>query len=204
MGQAQLDVGVLGVLEVRRDGERLPVAGGRPRAVLAALLASANRPVTVDRLIEAAWGDDLPETPRAALQTVLSRLRATLADAVVVRHGPAGYVLEIAAEALDADRFEHGCARAAAAADRDALAELDAALALWRGPAYVEFRDRDFALAEAARLDGLRLAAIEDRAELASALGDAEAAVAGLEPLVAEHPLRERARGLLMTALYTA
>jgi predicted ATPase/DNA-binding SARP family transcriptional activator len=198
--------GVLGELEVIRGGVPVPVPGPRRRAILAALLVRAGRAVSADALVDAAWGDDLPADPRAALYTVLSRLRATLGDGAP-RAGPAGYLLDPGPGGLDARRFEDLRDRAARlrAADAPAAAALlDEALALWRGPAYEEFADRNFARQEAARLDELRLVTVEGRAGLAIELGQAEAAVTATEALVAEHPLREGARGLLMTALYHA
>lgn len=198
--------GVLGALEVIRGGVPVPVPGPRRRAILAMFLIRAGRAVSADVLADAAWGDDLPADPRAALHTVLSRLRGTLGDGVL-RAGPAGYLLDPGLSGLDARRFEDLRDRAALLQTAEAPAAaalLDEALALWRGPAYEEFADRDFARPEAARLDELRLAAVEDRADLAIDLGQAEAAVTATEALVAEHPLRERARGLLMTALYHA
>ncbi|HYH32155.1 MAG TPA: BTAD domain-containing putative transcriptional regulator [Pseudonocardia sp.] len=196
-----LAFGVLGALEVRRDGEPLPLPSARQRTVLAALLVHVGRPVPVDALVEAAWADLPPARPRAALQTVVSRLRGVL-GAAAVRGGPAGYRLAVPQAALDAARFDALLARAAVAPAREALELLDAALALWRGRAYAEFAGHDFARAEAVRLDELRLAAVEDRAALLLELGDPPAAVAALEPFCGEHPLRDRARGLLMTALY--
>jgi predicted ATPase/DNA-binding SARP family transcriptional activator len=195
--------GVLGVLEVRRDGVPVPVPGGRRRAVLAALLIRAGRPASADMLIDAAWGDELPADPRPALQTVLSRLRGVLGGGVL-QAGPAGYVIDPGPGRLDAERFEALRARAAGAPAAQAAGLLDEALALWRGPAYAEFADRDFARPEAVRLDELRLATTEDRAELSLELGEAAEAATTLDTLIAAHPLRERARGLLMTALYRA
>lgn len=200
--------GVLGALEVIRGGMPVPVPGPRRRAILAALLIRAGRAVSADALADAAWDreDDLPADPRAALHTVLSRLRGTLGDGVL-RAGPAGYLLDPGPGELDARRFEGLRDRAALLRTAEApvaAALLDEALGLWRGPAYEEFADRDFARPEAARLDELRLATVEDRADLAIGLGETEAAVAATETLVAEHPLRERGRGLLMTALYHA
>src|SRR6185312_3207205 len=87
-------------------------------------------------------------------------------------------------------------------AGEQGLAMLDEALGLWRGPALAEFADRPFARAEAVRLDELRVTVRERRAELVLSLGLAQDAVAGLQAIVAEHPERERARGLLMQALY--
>src|SRR5207253_10370696 len=72
----------------------------------------------------------------------------------------------------------------------------------WRGPSLAEFADQPFAIAEAARLDNLRQALIEDRVEVDLALGRHNECVVELEALVAEHPLRERLWGQLMIALY--
>jgi DNA-binding SARP family transcriptional activator len=203
VGEVAPTFGVLGALEVCRDGVPVPLPGGRRRAVLAALLVRAGRPVPADALVDAAWGDDLPADPRPALHTVLSRLRGALGDGVL-RTGPAGYLLDAGPGALDAVRFEALRARAAGTPAAQAAALLDEALALWRGPAYAEFADREFARPEAVRLDELRLATVEDRAELSLELGEVTPAVTTLDALLAGHPLRERARGLLMTALYHA
>jgi predicted ATPase/DNA-binding SARP family transcriptional activator len=195
--------GVLGALEVRRGGEPVRLPRGRRRAVLAVLLARAGQPVPADTLIDAAWRDELPADPESALHTVVSRLRAVLGDDVL-RTGPAGYVIVPQPGALDADRFEALRAQAAAAGGARAVTLLDEALGLWRGPAYAEFADRDFARPEAVRLDELRLVTVEDAAERCLQLGAVDRAVTSLEALIAGHPLRERARGLLMTALYHA
>jgi predicted ATPase/DNA-binding SARP family transcriptional activator len=203
VGDAAPAFGVLGVLEVRRDGVPVPVPGGRRRAVLAALLVRAGQPAPADTLIEAAWGDELPADPRSALQTVLSRLRGVLGGGVL-QAGPAGYLIDPGPGGLDAGRFEALRAQAAGVPAPRAAGLLDEALALWRGPAYAEFADRDFARPQAVRLDELRLATIEDRAELSLELGEITEAATALDALVAAHPLRERARGLLMTALYRA
>ncbi|MGC5616200.1 AfsR/SARP family transcriptional regulator [Georgenia sp. Z1491] len=203
MAPTPLDLGVLGALEVRRTGEVLDLPGARRRAALAVLAVHAPHPVSADAVAAAVWGDRVPGGSHGALHTVLSRLRGVLGERAVER-GPAGYALAVGPDALDADRFTAMCARAESSAPALAVPILDEALGLWRGPAYVEFADRDFARAEAARLDELRLAAREDRARAALALGDVEDAITVLEPLVAEHPLREQARACLMTALYRA
>jgi predicted ATPase/DNA-binding SARP family transcriptional activator len=198
---AGLRFGVLGPLEVWRDGEPVPVPAGRRRAVLACLLVHAGRPVAADVLVEAGWGAEVPAEPRAALNTVLSRLRALLGEHAV-RSGPAGYALDVPGEAVDARQFEALRARAASLPPEEAGRILKRALGLWRGSAYAEFADRDFAAVEAQRLDLLRLDTIEARAALCLDGGDAEAAAADLEPVLAEQPFREHALQLLMTALY--
>lgn len=161
------------------------------------------RPVPGDTLVEAAWRDELPANPRAALHTVLSRLRAAF-GAELIGTEPAGYRLAITSDAVDASLFEtlHRAAREAPAPE--AVGLLERALVLWRGPAYAEFADREFAAAEAVRLDELRLACQEDLAELLLEVGDVSAALTAMEKFVDEHPIRERARGVLMMARYRA
>ena len=191
---------VLGTLQADRDGASLPLPSRRQRALLAALLTRAGRPVPADELIEAAWGERLPDHPKAALQTVLSRLRAAL-GAELISAGISGYRLDVTADDVDALRFEALRERAAHAPDAAAAGLLDAALALWRGPAYAEFADRYFASAEAARLNELRAATIEDYADLSLRTGRATDAIAHLEALQASEPWRDRCVGLLMRAL---
>ena len=192
--------GVLGTLQADRDGFSLPLSSRRQRAVLAALLTRAGRPVPADELIEAAWGERLPGHPKAALQTVLSRLRAAL-GAELISASMSGYRLNVTADDVDASRFEALRERAAHAPDAAAAGLLGAALALWRGPAYAEFADRDFASAEAARLNGLRAATIEDYADLCLRSGRATDAIAHLQALQASEPWRDRCVELLMRAL---
>jgi predicted ATPase/DNA-binding SARP family transcriptional activator len=191
---------VLGTLEADRDGSALPLPSRRQRAVLAALLTRAGRPVSADELVEAAWGQRLPDHPKAALQTVVSRLRTTL-GADVIGADISGYRLNVTADGVDALRFEALRERAAHVPDTAAAGLLDAALALWRGPAYAEFADCDFASAEAARLNALRAATVEDHAELSLRSGRATDAIAHLEALQASAPWRERCVELLIRAL---
>lgn len=198
-----LRFGVLGPLEVFAGGRPIPVPAGRRRAVLACLLVRVGRPVPVDTLVEAGWGADLPGEPRAALNTVLSRLRAVLGDETLIAH-PAGYLLDVPASAVDAQQFEVLARESAAAEPAEAARLLHRALGLWRGPAYAEFADTGFAMIEAQRLERLRLDTIEARAAAMIDGGDAETAVATLEVLLVDHPFREHAVELLLTALYQA
>jgi predicted ATPase/DNA-binding SARP family transcriptional activator len=191
---------VLGTLQADRDGCPLPLPSRRQRALLAALLTRAGKPVPADELVEAAWGDGLPDHPKAALQTVLSRLRAAL-GADLISSSISGYQLNVTVDGVDALRFEALRERAAHAPDAAAAGFLDAALALWRGPAYSEFADRDFASAEAARLNELRAATVEDYADLSLRTGRATDAIAHLEALQASEPWRDRCVALLMRAL---
>jgi predicted ATPase/DNA-binding SARP family transcriptional activator len=193
--------GLLGPVEVRVDDRARPMPGARQRLLLAVLLVNANRMVPAVRLIDELWGADLPADPRAALRTQVARLRRALGPAagdLATLEG--GYRLAVPRGRLDVCRFEDALAEAARAGGEPAVRLLDEALALCRGPALTEFADRPFALAAATRLDELRVAATERRAGLQLSLGLVEEAVAALRALLAEHPDREQARGLLMQA----
>lgn len=119
---------------------------------------------------------------------------------------PPGYLLAVDPLRYDVACFEvalESSRRGLAAGDPDsARREIHDALGLWRGPALAEFAYEDFARPEAARLEEMRVVARELRAEADLALGRHLGAVAELEGLVAEHPLRERLWGLLILALY--
>jgi DNA-binding SARP family transcriptional activator/flavin reductase (DIM6/NTAB) family NADH-FMN oxidoreductase RutF len=201
-----IDFRLLGPVEARDENGPLALGGAKPRALLALLLLHAGRTVSTARLVDTLWGDNAPATARKMVQINVSQLRKVLPEGVLRTHA-GGYSLEIDPEALDLARFERLAAegRAALAAGDPARAaeRLAAALALWRGPALAEF-DEAFAEREGARLEALRLSAVEDRIEADLALGRHAAAGAELDRLVHEHPERERMRGQHMLALYRA
>jgi DNA-binding SARP family transcriptional activator len=208
---------VLGPVEVVGDAGPLHVASGRQTALLALLLIHAGRPVTTDRIIDALWADEPPESGAKTVAFHVSKLRDALApgrakggtgpNPSMLGTAPGGYVLRAAPGLVDAARFEalvsegHTRLAEAPASARAVLAE---ALALWRGQPYAQVADELFAVAEVARLDELRLRAEEDLAEATLAEGEQREVVAHLEALVAANPLRERMRALLALALYRA
>ncbi len=198
---------VLGPLEVRRDGEPLPVRRGRPRRLLLSLLLRRGDPVPRDVLIDQLWGDEPPLNADNALHLLVSHLRRAIAGAEPrIDRLPGGYRLVIARDRVDLFRFEE-LVRAATAGDVDPARRVrlaEEALALWRGPALSEARDDAFAQGEIARLDELRLQAQEDRADGLLALGRHDEALPDLGQLVREHPFRERLQGRLALALYRA
>ncbi len=196
--------GILGPLEVQLpDGAVVSPPSPAQRLALSVLLVEAGHLVPADRLIEELWGDEPPADPAAALRNQLSRLRRALGPAAAdLVAAPGGYRLHLKPAQVDAARFEELLASAREATGEEALAILDGALALWRGPALGEFADRPFAQPEAVRLEELRLAAQEQRAELLLRLDRAGDAVVTLGALLAEHPHREGARALLMEGLY--
>ena len=204
-----MDFRILGPVEVRVEGRPLVVAGGRQRALLAALLLHAGEPVSRERVIADLWGERPPDRAVKTVQAVVSRLRRALgneAARLVTSH--AGYRLRVESDELDLARFERLCedGRRALAAGRPerAAARLRAGLEEWRGPPLADVAFEPFAPPEIARLEDLRAAAVEDRVEADLALGRGAELVTELEQHVAAEPLRERVRGQLMLALYRA
>ncbi|MCG5472197.1 winged helix-turn-helix domain-containing protein [Micromonospora sp. LAH09] len=198
---------VLGPTQVLlADGREIAVGGPRLRALLALLLLDAGRVVSAERLIDGLYGEHPPRGAANALQSLVSRLRQVLpAEHNPVEFHPAGYRLAVDPADVDAYRFEQlaeAGRRALAGGDRPrAAAVLREALELWRGPALADVADVAGVPAQAARLDELRLAAVEDRIEADLALGGHADLVPELRQLVVAHPLRERPRGQLMRAL---
>src|SRR6185312_6279539 len=177
----------------------------RQLALLACLLIARDEVSSRDRLIDALWGEQPPATAANALQVQVHALRRRLGAERVVRESP-GYRLHRQPDELDLERFERLSARGRSEL-ADGQADVAAAtfresLALWRGPAYEDVRYEAFAQAEVARLEELRLTAVEDRVDADLALGRHRDAAGELEGLVAEHPSRERLCGQLMLALY--
>src|SRR4051812_28378677 len=195
-------VGVLGPLEVERDGEHVAVGGGRLRALLACLALDAGRPLTTGRLVDALWEDELPADQLHALQSLVSRLRRALGNGSLVAPAPGGYRLDVEGDAHEVERL---AAEGRAARDLQTAARvLREALELWRGPALADLSDYRFAAQAADRLQDLRLTVLADRIEADLALGDGARLVPELEALCAEHPLHERLAGQLIAALYSA
>ncbi|MYS84530.1 AfsR/SARP family transcriptional regulator [Embleya scabrispora] len=204
---------VLGALEAW-DGERpADLRGPRHRAVLARLVLARGHVVPVDRLIEDLWHGESPHRALGSVQTFVSHLRRALepdraprTPSTVLVTAPPGYAFRVGTDEVDAWRFEALVHRAggllAAGAAEEALRELTAALDLWRGPAYAQFADEPWARPEAARLEELRLVAVERRAEAGLAIGQASGIVPGLEAHAAAHPLREESWRLLALAMY--
>ena len=198
---------VLGPLEIESDDGPVPIVGQRPRALLTALLLQPNAVVPSERLVDALWGEDLPEAPANALQQVVTRLRTRLGSgAGCLATAPGGYRVSVASGALDAEQFETGYRRARRLLDADpdeAARELETVLSLWRGPAYGEF-STSFAQAPSVRLDELRTAAAEDLVELLIRRDATTEAVAAARELTGKAPLRERPVELLMRALHAS
>ncbi|GAA2360859.1 BTAD domain-containing putative transcriptional regulator [Dactylosporangium salmoneum] len=209
-----LHIEVLGPLRIEVGGAPADGGGPRQRAVLARLVAAGGHVVPTDRFIDDLWQGEPPPKALAALQVYVSNLRRVLepgraprTPATVVVSAAPGYALRLPDEQVDAWRFEALLRRGSELAEADPRAadeSLRAALQCWAGPAYAEFADEPWATPEAARLEELRLVAVEAAGRVALRLGRAALIVPELDRHVQEHPLREEAVHLLASALYRA
>ena len=197
---------LLGPLLVRRGEVALPVAGGKQRAVLAALLLSADRAVSLDELTEVLWGAAPPPSARVSVQNHVMRLRKALGDGTRIRTHPHGYAIRLDHGEVDVSRFEAHLAAARAACREgswDTAAErARAGLALWRGEPLADVESDLLAARDIPRLAELRLQAVETRIDADLHLGRHCEVIGELRHLAGVHPLRERLHGLLMLALY--
>ncbi|MCX0269646.1 winged helix-turn-helix domain-containing protein [Nocardia zapadnayensis] len=198
---------VLGPLRVVADDRSVRVGGVRARALLIRLALQAGRVVSARTLVESVWPENIPDHPDSALHSLVARLRRALPEPVISLSGTAGYLLDIPADAVDALRFERLAeeGRQALGAGRHGAADelLTEALGLWRGEPLTDIAHLPFAVAAGVRLDDLRLEATEDRIEaMLSGSSPARALLSvELNQLIADNPLRERLRGLLIRAL---
>jgi DNA-binding SARP family transcriptional activator/class 3 adenylate cyclase len=204
---------VLGPLEVHERGRPIKLGSAKQRLLLAALLVHANTVLSVDRLADILWGDDLPVDAAATLQNHVSRLRAVLepgraagGPGSMLLTRPPGYELCVEQDQVDTSCFERLVAEGRVALREGdpvgAAVRLGEALASWRGAALAEFADEPFAQAEAARLEELRLSAFEDRTEAELAQGRHGDVIADLEVAARDNPTRERLWARWMLALY--
>ncbi|MFJ6215752.1 BTAD domain-containing putative transcriptional regulator [Streptomyces sp. NPDC092296] len=196
---------VLGPLEVRRESTVVSFPGEKTNTVLAVLLLANRRTVTDGSMGALLWGGNPPGTARAQIYSYVSQLRKQLGPETLILRSQAGYRLQTAGLALDAVTFDT-LARQGHEALREgrfeyASARLREALDLWRGPALANTTEflREV---EAPRLEEARLLALENRIQSDLALGEHEQTLPELTRLVAEHPMRERMRAQLMTALF--
>jgi len=199
---------ILGPLEVLGHGERLPLDSPKERALLLLLLLDPGGALSADRILTELWPGGRPGSGVKTVRYHVSKLREVLHDEAneqILVTGPRGYVLQLDPEQIDAVRFERLVdeARGLLPQQPDRASRLFRdALGLWRGDALADVADYPFASVEAARLENLRLDALEDRIEADLACGRHSEVVTELEKLTALHPMRERLFGQLMLAQY--
>ena len=209
-----MEFGVLGPLEVRCGSDVVPIRRGLPRTILVVLVLRRGHTVTSDFLVDVLWRDELPRNPANALQIQVSYLRKALggldpSGSAVLETRAGGYALVVEPEQIDAHRFEVASrafpplkALRSEAELRDALDDVERALALWRGDALEDVAGMEFAEGEITRLDELRWAVTERWVDLQLLLGRHAEAIGRVSELVHEMPLRERLHEQLVLALY--
>ncbi len=212
-----MEIRILGRVEIVDAGRATAIASQRQRALLALLVVHAGQPVSTERILDALWGDSPPDSGAGSVAFHVSRLRTALESGTRDNHDgnargliateAGGYSLRIEPDAIDAAHFER-LAREGhehlAGEPAVAAGQIRDALALWHGEAFADLADLAFLQPEIARLRELRLRAFEDRFEADLALGRGREIAGELESLVAEEPLREHLRALLMRAMYGA
>ncbi|KAA9381899.1 AAA family ATPase [Microbispora cellulosiformans] len=204
---------VLGPMELVVAGQAVPLGPPKQRALLALLVMQADRVLPADLLADRLWSGSPPGSAQGSIQVYVSNLRRCLEPGRKARTPSAvlvsavdGYGLMTGGLDLDTRDFDAlvstGSGHLGEGRNEEAVAVLAEALALWRGDAYADVRAEDWARPEIARLEQLRLDAVEGLAEALLDLGRHTDVVARLEPFVHDHPLRERAWEMLVLAHY--
>jgi DNA-binding SARP family transcriptional activator len=205
-----MDIKVLGTIGLMIGEREVRLSGQRQRALLAALVLAQGKVVSIERLIDVLWDTKPPATARVKVHCQVSRLRQVISDEAGTSSSPVltqhpGYVLQPDDVSTDlrefetlSDRGRHACASGEAASGSVSFAR---ALGLWRGPAFAGVEAPAIRSAAQA-LDERRLMTIEEKAQADLDSGNCYLVAAELPVWLAEHPHRERMRGLLMMALY--
>ena len=208
---SQLEVRLLGNVEVRYLGRSLGIPAGQQRTLLASLALRPGHVLSMEEIAERLWGIDPPSASRVTIRTYVKRLRRVLDGAlgsagsatsvITTEHG--GYQLRRDAAVVDADRFRALTARAAAAGDHRTEAQfLDQALALWRGEALSGVTSESLVTNVAPAMEEERLAALHRRIDLCLEQGATAGYLPLLRELLAKDPLQERFWAQLLQTLY--
>lgn len=201
---ADVEFLLLGPLEARHDGMRLPLSGMRRRALLARLLLDADRLVSAETLLDDVWDKSSTPAALATLQSHVSQLRKVLGSRVQTR--TRGYSLSLAGSVVDSVEFEREANLGTVALHNGEAASaakiLTTALRMWRGRALQDVEDRPWAQAEAARLEEVRALGSEHLLQARLDAGEHEEVVPDAEAAIACDPLRERRWAILIVALY--
>ncbi|MEV5807199.1 BREX system ATP-binding domain-containing protein [Streptomyces parvulus] len=209
--EALVEFRALGPVQVLRGGSPLDLGPPQRKVLLARLLIAEGRSVTTSELITCLWRDEPPPGAVSSVRAHISRLRSVLDP---TRKGPSsilvaeasGYALKVRREVRDTTVFEDALDRARTAVGQGLLTQahhlLVEALDLWRGEAFQDVADHDFAVRARSRLDALLQEARELLASVLLRQGDVTRAISAAEVLATSTPLREASWALLMRALY--
>ncbi|HEX6518965.1 MAG TPA: AfsR/SARP family transcriptional regulator [Streptosporangiaceae bacterium] len=196
---------ILGPVGATRGGHEIVLGGSKPRTVLAALMLARGRLVPDSQLSELLWGWHPPTTESAQIYTYVSRLRKRLAPEIDIVRQPPGYLIRVSSAEFDYEIFERmtrsGHDQMTIGEYSSAARCFQSALDLWNGPTLANVTEF-LASTELPRLEEARMATLESRIDADLLLGRHLRLVSELTGLVAQHPMRERLRVQLMTALY--
>ncbi|WP_405577411.1 AfsR/SARP family transcriptional regulator [Streptomyces sp. NBC_01190] len=196
---------LLGPVTAWREGREVDLGPQKQRAVLATLLLRAGQVVPARDILTAVWGDAPPSDGPNVVSKYIGRLRRRLGGAEALPWAGYGYCVPAGPHCLDLAAFEQHADRARAhrkAGELEfAASELRQAAGLWTGTALTGL-DSPFFDAERDRLSELRLALVEEHADIDLRLGRHREWAPELAGRVAAHPLRERFAEQLMLALY--
>ena len=195
---------ILGKLEVRSRAGAEQVGGRRRRQLLAYLLVNAGGRVSIDGICDAVWEGVPPSGAAATVRTYISQFRRIDVDgpSLVIDADGSGYDIGLDRAGLDSTCFEDRLRGSDRLEGHGRLEALESALALWRGPALVEFLGAEWSDVEASRLERLREVAVKERFDTLLALGRHSDCLADLAAAVAHAPLDEQLSTQLALAHY--
>ncbi|WP_433081271.1 BTAD domain-containing putative transcriptional regulator [Dactylosporangium sp. CA-052675] len=208
MSKGVIRFGVLGPLEVWRDGESIDLPAAKLRVILATLLLRSGQPVPLAELIQRLWETDPPLGARGAVQTYVTRLRRTLGVEGLLHNRHGAYIVEVPAGASDLVEFDSLLATARTARSAgdtaSALIALRRATALWRGPILADVDSTALQRDDVPGILERCLEAAGQRFELELAAGNHRGVVEELRRMTTAYPLQEGLRGHLMRALHAS
>ncbi|HEX5303689.1 MAG TPA: BTAD domain-containing putative transcriptional regulator [Streptosporangiaceae bacterium] len=198
-----MQVRLLGPVDVVVDGQPRLVGGRRRTGVLAVLALAAGEVVSAEWLSEAVWGGGSPPRDNT-LHSHISALRRVLGKDAIVAHPP-GYLLNLGTDGTDVQAAERLLRQGTAAAEpAQAVADLRAALGLWRGEPLTGVAGLPGLSGQPGRLEGLRTQIRRALVEARLAAGEHHQLTGELEQMVTAYPLDEQLHAQLMLALYRA
>lgn len=208
-----MQVNVLGTLRVVVSGIVVPISADQQRIVLAILAMHAGKPVSIEAIARAIWGDRLPDSWRISARSLIKRLRRALGDddCTLISNPVKGYyVLNIGLDDVDALRFsslrKEGLALLEAGKFEPAHTTLSEAEGLWDGIPFDDVPSDSLRRDEVPSLEKDLVNVVSGRLEASIRLSCRRAgnAIPEMERLITRHPDQAPLRRLLILALYRA